>query len=443
MNRPSSCRLMICIAILFLGSLSWGADTIFIRNARIVPVVGPTIENGCLLIQDGKISAIAPSLTPPAGVETIDAQGLSVYPGLVAVMTAVGITGYPGAGDDANEVGVSTPQMDPFDALNPEDECIEVARLGGVTTVMTAAGTRNVINGKAIVLNLEGSLAEDMVIRRDAAQVFNLGARQQGKYPVTLPGVVAFIRDKLSQAKRYMERKEAKGSGAGATDEAAGSQMTGEGYFAANPELEALIPVIKRDIPALFMASNEVMIRDALQLIEEFHLQGILHASGDILKFRDRLAAGKIPVIWAGTTRIPERWEPYDLNYHTAAALSANGVAFTFDQLGWGLGNRNVRNLPVPASISVAHGLTEEEAIKAMTIHPANLLGVGDRVGSLEVGKAANIVFWSGSPVRLSSRVEKVIINGRIIPMTSVQTRLRDTFEGIVRERMKNARPQR
>lgn len=436
-------RLISLVVVLWLGTLSWSAETIFIHNARIVPVVGPTIENGCLLIKDGRISAIGPGLTPPAGAETIDALGLSVYPGLVAVMTAVGITGYPGAGDDVNEVGVSTPHMDPFDALNPEDDCIEVSRLGGVTTVMTAAGTRNVINGKAIVLNLDGSLAEDMVIKRDAAQVFNLGARQQGKYPVTLPGVVAFVRDKLHQAERYIERKEAKEKGIGVKDESTGSQMMGEGYFTLNPELEALVPVIKKEIPALFMTSNEMMIRDAMQLIEEFELKGILHISGDILKFADRLRESKIPIIWAGTTRIPERWEPFDLNYQTASVLASKNIAFAFDQLGWGLGNRNVRNLPVPATISVAHGLAEEEAIKAMTIHPANLLGVGDQVGSLEVGKTANIVFWKGSPIHLSSRIEKLIINGRIIPQTSVQTRLRDKFEAIVYERLNKSRPKR
>ncbi|MGB7297332.1 MAG: amidohydrolase family protein [Candidatus Aminicenantales bacterium] len=439
MNKRSR-YLVILVAILLIGGFGRGAETIFIRNARIVPIVGPAIENGCLLIQNGKISMIGSSLTPPADAEMIDAQGLSVYPGMVAVMTAVGITGYPGAGDDVDEIGVSTPHMDPFDALNPEDECIEVARIGGVTTVMTAAGTRNVINGKAIVLNLEGNLAEDMVIKRDAAQIFNLGARQQGKYPVTLPGVMAFIRDKLNQTRRYLERQDLREKGGGTKEEYPGSQMMREGFLTASPELEALIPVIKREIPALFMTSNEVMIRDALLLIKEFNLKGILYATGDILKFAGRLKQEKIPIIWAGTARIPERWEPFDLNYHTACMLSSKGLAFAFDQMGWGLGNRNVRNLPVPASISVAHGLSEEEAIRAMTIHPANLLGIGDQVGSLEVGKTANLVLWRGSPVQLSSRVEGLIINGRIIPLESVQTRLRDKFEKIVNERKAKTR---
>jgi imidazolonepropionase-like amidohydrolase len=108
---------------------------------------------------------------------------------------------------------------------------------------------------------------------------------------------------------------------------------------------------------------------------------------------------------------------------------------FAFDQLGWGPGNRNVRNLPVPAAHSVAHGLSEEEAIRAMTINPAKIFGVEGELGSLEVGKTANLALWSGSPIQMSSQVEKVIIKGRIIPPSSIQTRLRDKFEKIVRER--------
>lgn len=435
MIKRSRC-LIILVAVLLIGPLGRGSERIFIRNARIVAVVGPTIEKGCLLIENGRISMIGPSLTLPDDAEMIDAQGLSAYPGLVALMTAVGITGYPGAGDDTDEIGVSMPHMDPFDALNPEDDCIEVGRLGGVTTVMTAAGTRNVINGKSIVLNLEGHLAEDMVINRNAAQIFNLGARQQDKYPVTLPGVVALIRDKFNQTRRYLERKDSRAKGGEAIED----RTMREEYLTSSPEFEALVPVIKREIPALFMTSNEVMIRDAIALIKEFNLKGILYATGDILKFADRLKREKIPVIWAGTTRIPERWQPFDLNYRTASVLSSQGLDFAFDQLGWGLGNRNVRNLPVPATISVAHGLSEEEAVRAMTIHPANLLGIGDKVGSLEVGKTANVVLWRGSPVRLSSRVEKLIINGRIIPLTSVQTRLRDKFDKIVHDRKVESR---
>jgi len=210
--------------------------------------------------------------------------------------------------------------------------------------------------------------------------------------------------------------------------------MGGE-YFMLNPEYEALIPVVRGEVPALFITDNEVTIHNAFELIKEFNLKGILYATADVYKFADRFRQEKIPLIWAGTTNIPKRWEPFDLNFHAGAVLAAKGILFAFDQLGWGPGNRNVRNLPVPAAHSVAHGLSEDEALRAMTISPAKILGVESELGSLEVGKTANLALWSGTPIQMRSRVEKMIIKGRIIPPTSIQTRLRDKFEKVVRER--------
>ncbi len=408
-------------------------ETILIRNGTIVPVVGSKIENGSLLIRSGKIVKIGRNIQAPSDAKVIDAKGMYIYPGLIAPMTAIGVTGYPGTGNDLDEVGVSTPQMDPYDAINPEDDCIEVTRIGGVTTVMTGSGSRNVINGKSVVMNLEGTLAEEMVIKRYVAQIFNMGAKRRNEYPSTLPGVVSLIRDKLNQAKRYADKKKK-------------SMVKGdkkrdpkpEEPFNSNLEMEALIPVINREVPALFITHNDVTIRNALHLIKEYNLKGILYAKADILKFTDQLVAEKIPVIWAGTMTIPKRWEPFDLNYHTAYVLSAKGVQFALDQGRWILTSHDVRNLPIPASMSMAHGLSEEEAIKAITIYPARILGIDGQVGSLEVGKTANVVIWSDSPIQMRSRVHTVIINGKIIPLTSVQTRLRDKFEKIVRERMKD-----
>ncbi len=435
-------RIILFFAlILILGvlELARAQDTILIRNGKIVPVVGEVIPNGSVLIQDGKIAKIGTDIEIPPETIVINAQGKSVYPGLVAVMTAVGLTGYPGSGNDVNELGVITPQIDPFDAINPEDSTIEVTRIEGVATVMTTSGNMNIMNGKAVVLNLYGNFAEDMVIKRDMAQIFNMGAKGQagfgpkrpGEYPTTLPGITALIRDKLNQAIIYAERSKYSERNKDKSERGRESEP-----FKRDLVLEALIPVVEGKMPVVFITSNEVTIRNALQIIKEYDLRGILYASAGILKFADQLAAENIPVIWAGTTTIPEKWQPYDLNYHTAAVLSKKGVLFCFDILGFGVNSHHVRNIPVPASISVAHGLSEDDAIKALTINPAMVLGVDTLVGSLEVGKVANVAVWSDTPIQLSSRVLNVIINGKIVPMTSVQTRLRDKYENIVGERM-------
>jgi imidazolonepropionase-like amidohydrolase len=445
MNKKS---YFVCALFLFcvVAILAFPQDTILIKNGKIVPVVGKTLPNGSVLIKDGKIAKIGTDIQAPSGAKIIDAQGKTVFPGIVAAMTAVGVTGYPGAGHDVNELGVTTPHVDPYDAINPEDSTIAVTRIGGVTTVMTVSGSMNIINGKAVVLNLEGNLADEMVLKRDVAQIFNTGAKGQtmfgpprrGKYPTTHPGIAAMIRDKLNQAKMYAVKSTAKPDKEKkkSEKEKQKSEKKDAMPFKRDLGMEALVPVVQGKIPAVFITNSEVTIRNALNIIDEYNLKGILVARAGILKYVDHLVAKKIPLIWAGTTTIPNKWEPYDLNYRTASILAEKGVLFCFDQLGFGVNSHNVRNTPVPASISVAHGLSEEDALEALTISPAKILGVDDHVGSLEVGKLANVVIWSGSPIQMRSRVEHVIIEGKEIPLTSFQTRLRDKFKKIVSERM-------
>jgi imidazolonepropionase-like amidohydrolase len=396
-------------------------ETILIQNGTIVPVVGNSIQNGSLLIEDGKIARIGTNIDAPRNAHVIDAKGMYVYPGMIAPFTGVGVTGFPGAGSDMDELGASTPHMDPVDAINAEDDCIEVTRIDGVTTVLTTSGSRGVLNGKAVVLNLEGNLADELILEKDVLQVFNTAAKTDDKYPSTLPGVNALIRDKLNEAKRYAEKNDKEG------DEPAKRDL----------EMEALVPVVQGEMPVLFVTSDDVTIRNALRLMDEYGLKGIIYANKDIVEFADELAARKIPVIWAGTSTLPEVWEPVDLNYHSAAVLEEKGVLFAFNESRRGPGSRNARRQPVPAAISVAYGLSEEEAIKAITINPAKILGIDDKVGSLEEGKIANVVICTKPLIQLSSKIDTVIINGKVVPMTSFQTRLRDKFEKIVKERMR------
>jgi len=417
-------------------------ETILIVNGKIVPVSSKPLSNGSLLIEDGKIVEIGADIEAPSGAVVIDAEGMIVFPGMVAVMTGLGVTGYPGAGNDVNETGAATPYVDPFDALNPEDSTIEVTRMEGVTTAMTVSGTANVINGQSLVINLAGNLAEDMVVKRGAAQIFNMDAKgrsvygsgQPGDYPATRPGIVALIRKKLNEAELYAAKK------AAAEEKSKDGKENEARPFEMELDKEALVPVIQGKDPVVFITENEVSIRNALRLIEEYGLKGIIRARTGILKYADTLAAKKIPVIWAGATAIPGRWEPFDKNYRTASVLAEKGVLFCFDQFGSGVNSHNVRNMNVPAAISVAHGLSEDAAYEALTINPAKILGVDDLLGSLEEGKTANLAIWTGSPIQMRSRINKVIIKGRVIPMASIQTRLRDRFEKIVQERMSRKR---
>ena len=424
---------LMLFLLLVVAKAGIASDTILIKNGTIVPVNGGSPAVGDLLIENGKISKIGINIQAPTGAEIIDASGRYIYPGLVAVMTAIGVTGYPRAGNDTDETGTSTPQMDPYDAINPEDDCIDVTRVGGVTTVQTISGSRSVINGKSVVLHLGGTLAEDMIAKRYVAQIFNMGATEQNKYPSTRPGVVSYLKTKLNQAKDYAKKRSEKDQKSGRDKK---DENEKEDLSKRDLAMEALVPVVTGNVPALFITNNEVTIRNALAIIDEYKLKGIIRASSGILKYADRIAKANIPVIWAGTVSVPQRWEPHDLNFHTASVLAEKGILFTFDSGGYGPGSRNVRNITTPAAISVAHGLSEKHALEALTINPAKILGIADEVGSLEKGKLANVAIWTGSPIQGRSRVETVIIEGKLIPMTSFQTRLYKKFKKIVGERM-------
>jgi imidazolonepropionase-like amidohydrolase len=425
---------LVALILFLVVQAGMASDSILIKNGTIVPVKGGSPAVGDLLIENGKISQIGKNIPAPAGAEVIDASGKYVYPGLVAVMTAVGVTGYPRAGNDTDEVGTSTPQIDPYDAINPEDDCIEVTRVGGVTTVQTVGGSRSVINGKSVVMHLGGTLAEEMVAKRYVAQIFNMGATEQNKYPSTRPGVASYLRNLLNEAKDYAKKQNEKDQKPVGDKK---SENEKENVSKRDLALEALVPVVTGKVPTIFITNDEVTIRNALAIIEEYDLKGIIRAGSGILKYADRIAKANIPVIWAGTEGVPQRWEPHDKNYHTAAVLAEKGILFTFDSGGYGPGSRNVRNITRPAEISVAHGLAEKDALEALTINPARILGIADEAGSLEIGKIANVAIWTGSPIQGRSRVETVIIKGDLIPMTSFQTRLYEKFRKIVTERMK------
>ncbi len=241
------------VAVLLSGTIAAAAraqEAILIRNGTVVPVVGKSIPGGSVLIQNGRIAAVGTDVAAPAGAQVIDAKGMFVYPGMVAPLTSIGLTGYPGAGNDTNEIGTSTPQIDPYEALNPEDECVEVTRIDGVTTVLTAAGTNAPIDGKAIALNLDGNIPQEMVMKRDVLVVFNVANRSASTYPSTLAGIKALIRDKLNRAKQAAEKKDPKEPAKW------------------DPEMDTLARVLSRQLPVMFVTTDETTVRNAIELME-------------------------------------------------------------------------------------------------------------------------------------------------------------------------------
>lgn len=405
---------ILIILILISATLSLSASTLLIKNGKVVTVSGAVLENHSILIKDGFIKKIAPQINMPADCKVVDAENNYIYPGLIAPLASVGVTGYPGAGSDQNETGLFTPQIDPADAINPDDNTINVTRIAGVTTVHTVAGTRNLVNGKSVVMNLEGSLATDLIFKNNVAQIFNPGVKSKKRFPTTAAGAVTFIREKLRKATEYVKKKKS-----------------------GNHQMDALADVIKRKVKAFFVANKEVSVRNSIRLIKDFNLDGVIVSRSGIERHLDDLKKNNIPVIWSGTMSVPRRWQEFDHYYRMAALMEKKGITFAFTASGFGSGSYNARNIPVPAAKSVAHGLSEKTALEAMTINSAEILGIEKSHGSIDVGKTANLVIWTGNPLQMRSRVKTVIINGRVIPMTSIQTELRDKFTKILKERKK------
>jgi imidazolonepropionase-like amidohydrolase len=418
--------LVLLAALLMLAAVSSAkAETIAIVNGTVVVGDGTVIENGTVLIEDGLIKAVGVDVAVPQGATVIDAEGRRVLPGFIDPCTTIGLVEIRSVEMtvDANEDTLtSTPQVRAGDAINPDSSVIPVTRNAGITTVLVIPGNSNPINGQAAVINLEGRTIDEMLLADGVAQVFSFAQRaeRQNSYPSTRMGLVAFIRQTLYDAQRYAEQAK----------KAEGEEEGGEG--AERPRKrdlasEALIPVLAGELPVIAEAHTIQEIRAALEVAKEFKLKLILLNPAHAYKMLDEIKASGVPVLLGETFTVPAETEPYDCYYSLAAKLHEAGIPFAFTTGS----AHGVRNLAEQASISAAYGLPPEAALEALTIRPAEFLGIADKVGSLQPGKIANVVIWSGCPLQLKSKVVRLFIAGKEIPLVSRQEMLRDKFSEI------------
>jgi imidazolonepropionase-like amidohydrolase len=399
-------------------------DVYAITNATVVPVTGPAIANGTVVVRDGKIAAVGANVAVPAGAQVIDGGGLFVYPGLIDSGTQLGLTeiGSVPGGEDTQELGEFNPHNSALTAVNPHSELIPVTRVSGVTTVITSA-SGGLIAGSAALIDLAGWTPDEMSIKRRAGMVatypriagggfgFGGGGGGGGQTPEqqreTRDRQARALRAYLGDAKAYGERRE---------------------HARANLALEAMGPALRGDLPVIFDVQTADQIRGVLALADSFQLKVILRGAASAWRLADTLAARHIPVIVGPTTQLPGGEDPYDAVYGNPGALVRAGVkiAFQTDDAG------NARNLPYNAALATAYGLAPDAALKAITIWPAEIWGVADRYGSIEVGKVANLLVTTGDPLDVRSVPRHVFIRGRPVPMSDRHTRLYEQF---------NARP--
>ena len=378
---------------------------LLIQNAHILPIVGDEIENGSLLLDQGKIAAIGTQLPVPPGAEVIDAQGRLVTPGCIDAHCHVGLDneGMNWEGADFNEmVDPITPQMRAIDSINPLDEGLADAVQGGVTTVCTGPGSANVVGGTFAVIKLYGKRVDKMILKDPAAMKCAFGENPKGCYgkngskaPMTRMGTAALLRELLFKARRYRD------------DKLSGKEP------AFDMKLEAMLPVMAGEIPLKCHCHRADDILTAVRIAKEFGLRATLDHCTDGELIADELAEEDFPVFIGPSLGHKSKIELKNKSFTTPGVLNRAGLTVSIITDAPVI---PLRYLPMCAGLAVNSGLDKAEAWKAITINPAVSLGVADRVGSLEPGKDADVVIWTADPLsEIGGEAWCTIIDGRVV----------------------------
>ena len=403
-----------------------------IRNARIVTVSGDDIENGTVVIRDGKIEAVGANVNVPSGAQQIEGRGLSVYPGMIDAGTSMGLVEVPQGANgtvDTAEVGDLNPNARAAVAINPHSAHIAVTRVDGITNVLSSP-QGGLISGQAAFINLLGTSPKEMDVVPAVALMINFprvggggggfgGFQQQ---PANLSETLAANERQLEQIRKLLREGEAYGR---AQDAYAKDQSL------PRPDrdvmLESLVPYVRGERPVIFRAEREAEIRGALKFADEMKLKPIILGGNDAWKVPSLLKEKNVPVILTGVLDLPAREDDnYDSLYEAPAKLQQAGVRFC---ISTGDAGPEVRDLPYYAGMAAAYGLSKADALKAVTLYPAQIMNVADRLGSIEVGKMANLVVMDGDLLEARSHVRYLFIDGREVPLTSRHTELNDAFK--------------
>ena len=390
------------------------AQTIAITGGTVYPVSGPKIENATVVIRDGRIAAVGANVAVPAGATRIDASGKWVTPGLIDGAGQMGlreISAVQGTNEATlrgNEVAAA---FNVLEGINPATSLIPVNRIEGITTTLAVPGG-GLIFGQAALIDLDGATIEAMRVKSPAAMVADLseGAKEAGGG--SRAGVAQRLRRVFNDALEYARRK----------NDYSRAQM--QELSASAQDLEALLPVLRGQLPLIVIANRRSDIETALRIGREYKLRLILAGAAEGWMIPDQIAAAGVPVLVEPLDNIPSYDAP-GIRYENAGLLTKGGAKVVLMETA----TENTRNLRQEAGNAVAYGMTWEQALRAVTLTPAEVFGVADRYGSLEVGKVANVVVWSGDPFEFSTGIEHVYIRGKEIPLRSRQTELLERYK--------------
>jgi len=438
----------LCAGAFTLLSISlWAGqdDSFLIRGATIHPVAAAEIQNGSVLVRDGKIVGVGRNLAAPKGTRIIEGKGLHVYPGMIDSGTDMGLSeiGSTRESVDVGEIGKFDPQLRAEIAINPESAHIPVTRANGITAVISlpmspggegggrrGGGGGSIITGQAALVHLDGWTWEEMEVKKSAAMAMRFptilsggGRFGGGDMPPDIAARFSYteqkksydtelreLKDFFEQARRYQKLK-----------------STGSKDFRTDLKMEAMLPVLEGKEPLVVMASRERAIHDAIQFAEQQKVRVVIADPRELGKVGPELKSRNIPVILGPTLALPAQEDhPYDSPVTLPNEVFKAGIKFAFGSFSGN--NEFSRNLPYQAATAVAYGLPYEEALKAVTMNPAQIWGVGDKMGSIEEGRFADLMITDGDPLETKTQVKQLFIKGKAVDLESKHTKLYEKY---------------
>jgi imidazolonepropionase-like amidohydrolase len=459
----STAAALLVLLFVAIGTAAAQDHPVALKNAKLLTITHGTIENGTVIMQGGKITAVGANISIPANAQVIDATGMTIYPGLIDSETQLGLTEISAENMTNDLVEPSDeimPHMHVYDAFHAETALIPVARLNGITNAIVAPESEDTLPGQDSFIQLAGRDSTEMLLIRDVAMPLNFtgdqrrnkGGFDKHRFPSTRMGLISQLRQTFLDARDYQakwadyQRKNAEFSSQSenksedknkpqdksdknnkddkSKDKSKEAKKSPPVAPKRDLKLEALLPYLDGKKTIVLAAESPSDLETIVALANDFHLKYVLNHISHSQPVLDYVASLKVPVIVGPIYEAPKDDERYDAVYSLPAQLYKRGVKIAFASYS----AHNVRNLPDAAGFATAFGLPYDEAMKAVTINAAEIWGVADKLGSLDVGKTANVVVANGDPLDMKTDVKQVYIQGKAIPMTSRQTRLRDEY---------------
>lgn len=406
-------RALIAAAAAVLAAVPAGAQTIAITGGTVHPISGPAIPNGTVIIQNGRITAVGANVAVPAGAVRIDATGKIVTPGLFESGTNLALVEVQSVGSDfgVEDEDHIAAAFNVADGINPRSMVIPVTRIAGVTTVVSRPAG-GLISGQGIAFDLIGDRLDEMSIRSPIAMFGSVSENEHDAGGGARGGMFMRLREALDDARAWARNPQA--FERGETRQFSLSRL----------DMAALQPVLRGELPLVLEAHRASDIQTAIRIAGEYGIKLIIAGGTEGWMVADDLARARVPVLVKVLRNLPESFESLGARYDNAALLRRAGVqvAITTGE------TYKAFNIRQEAGNAVAYGLPYEEALRAVTLYPAQIFGVADRYGTLEPGKVANVVVWDGDPLELLTQVSNVIIRGQEVPLVSRETLLRDRY---------------